>query len=65
MQKLRQLKPGTWFTKKPIEEPDGSQVWVKDYYDRSVNKYVCYRWSDINDYQYISGDKIVYTDFTF
>ena len=66
--KLKELKnkePENWFTKKPIEHPCESQVWIRSGYDRSEKKYWCYRWSNINDGMYISGDKEVYTDFIF
>ena len=62
---LRQLNKGEYFTKKEIAYPKESQVWIKGDYDRSSKKYECYRFSDINYIQYISGDKVVYTDFIF
>lgn len=63
--KLKYLKAGEWFTKKPIAEPNGSQVWIKQAYDRSAKKYEIVRWDDVNDSQLMSGDKEVYTDFVF
>ena len=63
--KLKDLKAGEWFTKKPISEPSGSQVWIKQAYDRSAKKYEIVRWDNVNDSQLMSGNKEVYTDFVF
>lgn len=63
--KLKELKKGDWFTLKNISEPKENQVWVKDEYNHSGKKYLCIRWSDISDSKEISGDKEVYTNFTF
>ena len=63
--KLKNLKKGTYFVKKLIEYPTESQVWVKGEYNRSLKKYECYRFSDVCDTCYISGDKEVFTDMTF
>ena len=63
--KLKELKKGDWFTLKNISEPKENQVWVKDEYNHSSKKYLCIRWSDISDSKEISGDKEVYTNFTF
>ena len=65
MNELRNLKKGTFFTKKEIAYPNDSQVWVKGDYVRSMKRFECYRYSDVNDIQYIRPDKIVYTDLTF
>ena len=63
--KLKELKKGDWFTLKNISEPKKNQVWGKDEYNHSSMQYLCIRWNDINDSREISGDKEVYTDFTF
>ena len=63
--KVKELKKGEWFTKKPIEYPSGMQVWIRDEYDKSERKYLCYCWGDINKWCYIKGDKEVYIDFMF
>ena len=63
--KLKDLKAGDWFTKKPIAEPNGGQVWIKQAYDRSAKKYEIVRWDDVNDSQLMSGDKEVFTEFVF
>ena len=62
---LKQLNKGEYFTKKEIAYPKDSQVWIKGEYNHSLKKYECTRFSDMNDIQYISGDKIIYTDFIF
>ena len=63
--KLRDLKPGEWFTLKPVEHPKECQVYIKSGYDRSVKKYWATKWADIGDGKNISGDKIVFVDFFF
>ena len=63
--KLKDLKKGDWFTLKNISEPKDNQVWIKNKYNRSSKKHLCIRWSDISDSREISGDKEVYTNFTF
>lgn len=63
--KLKDLKRETWFTRKPIEYPSDRQVFIKNDYDREDKRYICYRFSDVNDYIMLKGDTIVYTDFTF
>lgn len=63
--KLKNLKKGEYFTRKPIEEPKESQVFIKGEYDRSEKKYDCDRFSDISSMIQLKADTIVYTDFTF
>lgn len=62
---LKELKPGDYFTKKAIESPSFSQVWIKGNYCRDVKKYECYNYNDVNKYCYIPGNKIVYSNFIF
>lgn len=63
--KLKDLHVNDYFTKKEIPFPTENQVWFKISYDRSSKKYLCARFSDINDSCLISGSKDVFTDFTF
>ena len=63
--KLKDLPIGELFTKKQIECPKDTQVFVRGFYDHSSKKYCCTRYSDISDSQLISGDKEVFIDFTF
>lgn len=63
--KLKDLKKGDWFTLKNFSEPKDNQVWIKNEYNRSSKKYLCIRYSDISDSKEVSGDKEVYTNFTF
>ena len=62
---IKQLKPGDFFTLKPIEEPTENRVYVRDEYDRTEKRYYCYKFSDVNSGRYMPGNKTVYTDFTF
>ena len=63
--KLKDLKKGDWFTLKNFSEPKDNQVWIKNEDNRSSKKYLCIRYSDISDSKEVSGDKEVYTNFTF
>ena len=62
---MKELKPGEWFTLKPIQNPRESQVYIRSDYDRSERKYWATKWSDIGDGKFIDGDREVYTDFEF
>lgn len=62
---IRDLKKGDWFTLKPIPEPKGSQVYIRDAYNKSSRKYVAIHWNDICSSRLLKPDTIVYTDFTF
>jgi len=64
-QTLRDLKPGTWFTLKPLETPREGQVWVRGEYDRAEKKYSCQNWADICRERSLKGSTPVYTDFIF
>lgn len=63
--KLKDLKQGEWFTRKPIEYPTEKQVFIRDFYERSGKKYFCQRWTNFCDGIFLKGDTIVYTDFYF
>ena len=63
--KLKDLKQGEWFTRKPIEEPKESQVFIRRDYIRSDKKYSCERFSDMNSEIFLKGSTTVYTDFIF
>lgn len=65
MKKLKNVKAGEYFTLKPIPEPKESQVYIRDEYDRSEGKYLCYKFSDVNAWRYLKGETVVYTDFIF
>lgn len=63
--KLKDLKIGGWFTIHDIPEPLEHQVWVRGSYDRKTKKFICYKWSDINDFRLWDGNMNVFTDFIF
>lgn len=65
MMTVKQLKKGEFFTRKPLENPQDCQVWIRGDYDRSSKRYECTRFSDCNSFLYLPGDKTVYVDFTF
>ncbi len=62
---LKELKKGEYFTIKPIENPTEKQVYIKGDYDRSAKNYECTRFDDISEFRNFSGNRQVYTDFTF
>ena len=39
--KLKDLKQGEWFTRKPIEKPTEKQVFIRRDYIRQDKKYIC------------------------
>ena len=62
---VKELKKGDYFTIKPIENPTEKQVYIRGEYDRATKKYSCGRFDDISYEKMLSGDKVVYVDFTF
>ncbi len=62
---VKQLKKGEFFTRRPIENPTEKQVYIRGEYDRAAKKYECARFDDISGAVYLSGEKEVFTDFTF
>ena len=62
---IKDLKIGDYFTIKPIEEPKETQVYIRGEYDRGSKKYCCGRFDDISYSRDFSGNKEVYTEFTF
>ena len=63
--KVKELKKGDLFTKKVIETPRESQVWIRGEYDRSCGKYECTRFDDASSSCCLPGDREVFTDFVF
>lgn len=63
--KIKDLKKGEYFTRKCIENPRDSQVWVRGDYDRSARAYECSRFDDFCHTTMIKGGAEVFTDFTF
>lgn len=62
---LKELKKGEYFTRKDIEFPKESQVFIRGDYDRATKKYECIRFSDVNDAIYLKGSTLVFTNGTF
>jgi hypothetical protein len=62
---LKSLNKGDFFTLGLIDEPKESQVYVKDYYDRTEKKWFCYKFSDVNEGRFLAPDRIVGHGFTF
>ena len=62
---VKDLKRGEYFTIKPIENPRGSQVYIRGDYDRETRRYCCGRFDDIGTSREFKGTQIIYIDFTF
>lgn len=54
---LRKLGRGDLFR---LAGNDDSPVWVRDEYDRSERKYLCYKWDDVNHWTYMRSVRAVY-----
>lgn len=63
--KVKDLKKGEFFTRKPIENPTENQVYIRGDYDREYKRYRCDKFSDISKDILLKGETEVYTDFTF
>ena len=63
--KLRNLKRGEFFTRKPIAEPNERQVLIRGEYVRENKRYSCCHWDDVNREILLKGETIVYVGFTF
>lgn len=62
---LKELKKGDWFTRKPLETPTEKQVFIKRDFIRQDKKYICERFSNMNDCITLKGTTKVYIEFTF
>lgn len=54
---LRNLGRGDLFR---IAGNEDAPVWVRDEYDRSERKYLCYKWDDVNHWTYMRSVRAVY-----
>ena len=54
---LRKLGRGDLFR---LAGNDDAPVWVRDEYDRSERKYLCYKWDDVNRWAYMRSARGVY-----
>ena len=63
--KIKELKKGDFFTKKELDAPKDSQVWIRGDYDRSSKRYECQRFDDVSSFCYLPGTKEVFTGFVF
>lgn len=62
---IKDLKKGEFFTRKAIDNPTETQVWIRGDYDRTEKKYECTRFDDICRTAYFKGTAPAYTEFTF
>ena len=54
---LRKLDRGDLYR---LAGNDDAPVWVRDEYDRSERKYLCYKWDDVNHWAYMRSARGVY-----
>lgn len=54
---LRKLGRGDLFR---LAGNEDAPVWVRDEYDRSERKYICYKWDDVNHWTYMRSVRAVY-----
>lgn len=59
---LKKLKKGTFFR---LKSPSAGAVLIKGDYDRSLRKYECQYFDDVNSWKSLSPSTIVYTEFVF
>lgn len=62
---IKELKKGEFFTRKPIDGPNETQVWIRGDYDRAAKKYECTRFDDFCRTMLFKPTAQVYTEFTF
>lgn len=62
---ISSLQRGDFFTRKAIEDPTESQVWVRGSYYKSRKAFACYKFGDVMQEMFFKGDKAVFTGFTF
>lgn len=62
---IKDLKKGEFFTRKAIDNPTETQVWIRGDYDRSEKKYEATRFDDINRTMLFKPSTPVYTEFVF
>ena len=65
MKAIKELKSGEYFTRKPVEDPKDSQVWVRGAYVPGAKAYECFNFADVCRTILIKGKTEVFTDFTF
>lgn len=64
--KIKNIKEGEFFTLKDYGEyPAENRVYIRGEYNRSLKKYEISKYTDMNDFRYVNGNKEVVTGFTF
>ena len=61
MTTLKTLKNGDYFKRKL----DSKKVYVKSDYDKSLKKFSCYDFNDVNSELFLKSNTIVFIDFEF
>ena len=59
---VAKLKKGEYFK---LSESETAPVWKRGEYERSVKKYSCTKFDDINHENFFKGSKEVFIDFEF
>ena len=63
--KLKDLKPGEYFTLEPIASPIEDEVYIRGLYAPTPKRYECIECADFGTTLYLKGETEVYTDFIF
>jgi hypothetical protein len=58
---LKELKEGEYFKFNETTKV----VWVRGYYERSLKRYECYKFDDVNHESFFKGDRRVFVGFEF
>ena len=62
---IKDLKPGDFFTLRPVDIPKPSQVYIRREYDRSRRRYRADRFDDIGADRLLKPTTVVYTEMEF
>lgn len=62
MQRVKTLIKGTFMR---LSKRESGPVWIRGEYDKSTKKFSIYKYDDTSHEIFVSGDRLVYTGFTF
>lgn len=56
---LKKLRKGDLFR---LKDSETAPLWVRDDYDRDINKYDCHKYDDVNHYNSFRGCRAVFVE---
>lgn len=56
MKEIKSIKKGDLFRLTP-----NGPIWVRGEYERSLKKFSCYKYEDVNKETFLKGDRVVYS----